>query len=333
VTITLLRQLDPERYNLSLLLLNRKGEYLSSVPQHVRILDLGGVRARNALIPLLRVIRREKPDIVFSTHGYINIVCLITSFFAASEVDFFARHPVMPQASAAGDGMPSFYKLLLRFLYPRARRIIAQTHAMRDAMVKVFGLPQERIEVLINPLDKELIDSKVDGAPNPFDPEKVNFVAAGRLVHQKGFDVLLKAFRIVFDREPKARLYILGEGDDRPKLERMIRELELTEGVTLTGFRGNPYPYFKFADLYVLPSRFEGLPNTVLESLYLQTTCVATRCTLFMADIIQEPDNGALVEVEDVESLAEKLLHHDSYRLSPELLECPGTLCVDTLFE
>jgi len=333
VTITLLRQLDPDRYDMSLLLLDRKGEYLSAVPQHVRILDLGGVRARNALIPLLRVIRREKPDIVFSTHGYINIVCLISSFFAASEVDFFARHPQTPQASAAGDGMPSFYKLLLRFLYPRARRIIAQTHAMRDAMVKIFGLPQERIEVLINPLDKELIDSKVDGAPNPFDPEKVNFVAAGRLVHQTGFDVLLKAFRIVFDREPKARLYILGEGDDRPKLERMIRELELTEGVTLSGFRDNPYPYFKFADLYVLPSRFEGLPNTVLESLYLHTTCVATRCIPFMADIIQEPNNGALVDVEDVESLAEKLLRHDSYRLAPGLLERTGTVSVDTLFE
>ena len=113
----------------------------------------------------------------------------------------------------------------------------------------------------------------------------------------------------------------------------MIQEYGLSNVVTLPGFQSNPYPYFKFADLYILSSRFEGLPNTVLESLYLRTACVATRCIPFMADIIQEPDNGALVEVEDVESLAEKLLHRDSYRLSPELLECTGTLRVDTLFE
>ena len=101
VTISLLRQLDPNRYDMSLLLLNREGQYLSSVPEHVRILDLGGVRARNALFPLLRVIRRERPDIVFSTHGYINIMCLLSSFFAGSEVAFFTRHPSMPQASTA----------------------------------------------------------------------------------------------------------------------------------------------------------------------------------------------------------------------------------------
>jgi glycosyltransferase involved in cell wall biosynthesis len=333
VTISLLRQLDPDRYDLSLLLLRREGEYLSSVPGYVQVLDLGDVRARNAVFPLLRTIRREKPNIVFSTHGYINIICLFSSFFLGSDVAFFARQPVMPQASAAGDGMSIFYKLLLRVLYPRARRIIAQTHAMRDAMVKVFGLPRERIEVLINPLDKDLIDDKVEGEENPFDPQKANIVAAGRLVHQKGFDVLLKAFRIVSKREPDARLYILGEGDDRPKLEGLIRDYELSDVVTLMGFKSNPYPYFRFADLYVLSSRWEGLPNTVLESLYLQTPCVATRCIPFMADIIQEPDNGALVDVEDVESLAEKLLRRESYRLSPELMERAGTVRVDTLLE
>ena len=333
MTINLLRQLDPGRYDMSLLLLSREGEYLSSVPRHVNVLDMGGVRARNAVFPLLKTIRRQRPDIVFSTHDYINIICLFSSFFVGSDVAFFARQPVMPQASAAGDGMSIFHKLLLRILYPRARRIIAQTHAMRDAMVGIFGLSRERIEVLINPVDKELIDSKVENESNPFDPEKVNFVAAGRLVHQKGFDVLLKAFRIVFEKEPDARLHILGEGDDRPKLEELVREYELSEAVMLPGFLANPYPYFKFADLYVLSSRWEGLPNTVLESLYLQTACVATRCIPFMAEIIREPDNGALVEVDDVKSLAEKLLRRDSYRLSPELLECTGTLRVDTLFE
>ena len=332
VTISLLRQLDPVRYDLSLLLLSREGQYLSSLPRHVRVLDLGGVRARFAFLPLVRTIRRERPEVVFSTHDYINILCLAASFFVGSNVAFYARHPIMPHASASRDGTSTFHKYLLRLLYPRARRVIAQTHAMRDTMVQVFGLPKEKLEVLINPVDTELIDSKIDGAPNPFDPACVNFVAAGRLVPQKGFDVLLDAFRIVHAREPTARLHILGDGEERPKLERQIENSGLSQVVLLPGFQDNPYPYFKYADLYVLPSRFEGLPNTVLESLYLGTPCVVTRCIPFMEEIIREPDNGAVVDVEDVETLANKLLNRNGYRMAPALLERSGTLDVDTLF-
>ena len=281
----------------------------------------------------MRTIRRERPDVVFSTHGYINILCLTASFFVGSEVAFYARHPIMPHASASRDGTSKLHKRLLRFLYSRARRIIAQTHAMRDAMVQVFGLPRDKVEVLINPVDTELIEGKVDGVPNPFDPACVNFVAAGRLVPQKGFDVLLDAFRIVHDRERRTRLHVLGEGEDRSKLEAQIEDYSLSQVVSLPGFQDNPYPYFKYADLFVLPSRFEGLPNTVLESLHLRTPCIATRCIPFMEEIIREPDNGALVDVDDVEALADKLLHRDAYRLAPERLESTGTLRVDTLFE
>ena len=332
VTISLLRQLDPARYDLSLLLLSREGQYLSSVPGHVRVLDLGGARARSALLPLVRTIRRNRPDIVFSTHGYINILCLLASYFVGPGVTFFTRQPILPQPTAAGDGMPKVYKSALRHLYPRAERIIAQNHAMRDAMVDVFGLSADKIDVLINPVDRELIDSMVDGKRNPFDPARTHFVAAGRLVRQKGFDVLLGAFRIVHEKEPDARLHILGEGDERAKLENLIRDYGLTNVVNLTGFKANPYPYFRFADLFVLSSRFEGLPNAVLESLHLGTACVATRCIPFMSEIIQEPHNGALVDVEDAAALADKLLHRNAYRLAPELLERVGTLNVEKLF-
>jgi len=322
-----LRRLDPERYDLALLLLARDGEYLAEVPEHVALLDLGGIRARSALVPLSRLIRRRRPDIVFSTHAYMNILCLITSFFVGSGTVFFARHPVMPHATTG------FHKLLLRLLYPRAGRIIAQTHALREAMAKIFHLSRDRIEVLVNPVDTALIDSRVEGQANPFDPATLNFVAAGRLTYQKGFDVLLEAFRVVLEQEPAARLHILGEGEDRPNLESTIREYGLSQVVTLPGFQRNPYPYFKFADLFVLSSRYEGLPNTVLESLYLGTACVATRCIPFLTDIIQEPDNGALVDVEDAGALAEKLLNRGAYRLAPERLNVEGSLSVETLFE
>lgn len=333
VTITLLRRLDPSRFDLSLLLLDRSGEFLPTVPEHVRILDLEGARARNALWPLIRTIRRETPDIVFSTHGYINILCLTASFFVDSAIAFYVRHPVMPGASSSDDGVPAFQKRLLRLLYPRARRIVAQNSAMREAMTEVFRLPAERIEVRINPVDGDLIRSKVEGRSNPLDPDRVNFVAAGRLTHQKGFDLLLKAFRIVVEREPRARLYILGEGEERARLESQIREYRLSGSVRLEGFQDNPYPFFKFADLFVLSSRYEGLPNAVLESLFLGTPCVGTRCIPFMEEIIQEPDNGALVDVSATESLANKLLNRDAYRIEPRLLDFAGTLQLETLFE
>jgi glycosyltransferase involved in cell wall biosynthesis len=128
-------------------------------------------------------------------------------------------------------------------------------------------------------------------------------VAIGSLKSQKDYPTLLKAFVLLRDRRP-ARLLILGEGPERPALERLIGELGLVDRVRLAGYVADPYPYLEMADLFVLSSAWEGLGNVIIEALVCGTPVVATDCRSGPAEILENGRYGRLVPVSDPESLA-----------------------------
>lgn len=128
-------------------------------------------------------------------------------------------------------------------------------------------------------------------------------VACGRLIEQKGFDVLLEAFASVRRKIP-AELWILGEGPQRSALERQIRRLGLDDDAWLSGVLPDPMEIMGKADLFVLSSRWEGLPTVVIEALASGAPVVATDCPHGPAEIIEDGVSGLLVPVEDVDQLA-----------------------------
>ena len=108
-------------------------------------------------------------------------------------------------------------------------------------------------------------------------------------------------------KERPARLIILGEGEDRPKLEALVRELGLEEDVALPGFVDNPYKYLKRAAVFVLSSRWEGLPTVLIEALALGTPVVATDCPSGPAEILKGGRWGRLVAVGDINGIAKAI--------------------------
>jgi glycosyltransferase involved in cell wall biosynthesis len=128
-------------------------------------------------------------------------------------------------------------------------------------------------------------------------------VACGRLSRQKGFDVLLRAASRVA-RHLAIELWILGEGRGLPDLNALAGELGLAEQVRFLGFRDNPFPFFRQADLFVLASRWEGFGNVIVEALGCGTPVVATDCPFGPAEILGHGRWGRLVPVEDSEALA-----------------------------
>ena len=128
-------------------------------------------------------------------------------------------------------------------------------------------------------------------------------VAAGRLHPQKDFPTLLKAFALL-RASRDVRLIILGEGEQRSLLERMVRELGLEESVSLPGFVANPYPYFRSADTFVLSSLYEGMPNVLLQALALGTPVVATRCHSGAQEVLTDTSFGRLVPPGDTKAMA-----------------------------
>ena len=132
-------------------------------------------------------------------------------------------------------------------------------------------------------------------------------VAAGRLVEEKDFSTLLRAFAIVCSQR-SAELIVLGDGPLRGDLERLAGELGIAGNVRFEGMVGNVYAYFSRSGVFVLSSKHEAFGNVLIEALACGTPCVATRCASGgPQEILADGEYGHLVEIGDVEGIAEAI--------------------------
>ena len=203
---------------------------------------------------------------------------------------------------------------MMRFLYQRARVVIAQTDEMREELIDKAHLNKNKVFAIQNPQDFKSIDVMAQ-EPSPYnDDSKKYFVASGRFAYAKGFDILVKAFALVVKRMANVELYIVGRNSGPnegyyAEICNLIKELEMEEKIHCVGHKNNPYVYVKNADCFVLSSRNEGLPNVLIEALYLGTPAAATKCIPAIARIVDEGKTGFLAESENVMALSEAMLN------------------------
>ncbi len=190
--------------------------------------------------------------------------------------------------------------------------IISQTEEMRQEMSTCYTFPARRITVIHNPLDEIFIQDKTQEAFRFAEPGGIHYLAVGRIVPQKDYLTLLKAFAIVVSQQPRSRLHILGDCNFgcgyKKLLDETVRALNLEKTVLFEGFQENPYKYMKAADVFVLSSLYEGLPNVMLEAMYLGLPVVATRCIPYISRAVAEGKNGYIVPVENPKAMAEAMM-------------------------
>lgn len=262
------------------------------------------VFTHNMVSNLRKIIKAEKPDVVYGPEMPVNWRLILASRFLKCRVILRNDNYLYTQSFAQ--------KLRLALTYPFADYIIAQTDEMRDGLIKGLHLSTSLVHTVANAIDKEYI-KKCISEKNPFDVlEKVRFVAVGRFHAVKGFDMLVKAFKIVKSTIPNAELYIVGEyHKDSPvyqDVQKYIEQNGLKDSVVCTGFKANPYVYMKNADCFVLSSRNEGLPNVMIEALYLGTPVAALKCIPVIERIVAEGKTGYLAGKENIEELAEAMI-------------------------
>lgn len=199
-------------------------------------------------------------------------------------------------------------KCLLRYLLRRPDVIVVPSAGVRDDLMEHFNVPVEKIAVVHNGIDsagvRELASRPATAPPGP--KGKI-ILTACRLNRQKDFVTLLKAFRKVLDTT-EARLIIVGDGELREEILNHAKSLDVERFTTITGFRENPFPLIKSADVFVLSSHFEGFGNVIIEAMALGVPVVATDCPSGPAEIIQHGINGLLVPVKDHEKMAAAVL-------------------------
>lgn len=258
------------------------------------------------ILLFFKIIIRVRPNVIFSSVFNINTKLLLLSWI-------FPSKKFVIRSDNNVEVFSSKQKLLIKFLYGKAETIVAQTQEMKEGLAALGKINEQKIVVLSNPVDEKEINKKLQKADSPYSNHSgLIFVATGRFARAKGFDILVQAFAKVQKDIANAELYIVGKNDESAAeyffaIKSMIESLSLSSKIHCVGFQENPYPYIKYADCFVLSSRYEGLPNVLLEAMYLKRPVAAARCIPIISRLVKDGENGFTAETEDVDSLAEAM--------------------------
>ena len=306
-------------FKVDLIVAQARGAYLSKVPDQVRLVDL---KAKTPVIvtktlALKQYLKREQPDFLLTTLDILSsatwarilagvptrvVMCVQTNL----SQQFRDRH---------GPLMPAFRSALVRQFYPLADAIVTASQGVAIDLEQMTGIPAQTMQVIYNPVVTDTFADKVK-APldHPwFAPDQPPvLLGVGRIVKQKDFATLVRAFALVRQR-CAARLMILGDVDEReplvkPQLEALMQELGVVEDVALPGFVENPYAYMAQSAVFVLSSIYEGFGNVVAEAIAAGTPVVSTDCESGPSEILGDGQYGKLVPVGDHQAMADAIV-------------------------
>lgn len=306
----IIKNIDETQFDIILVLLKKEGVYLKDLPKDLTLIDLNVPHLRQALISIPKIIKQIKPDIVFSTLSHLNLYLGIIRPFFSKKIKFIARESSIVSINNKNSPYPFLFNKLYTLFYNNFDLIIAQSDYMKNDLVNNYSIDTSKIKVINNPVDIEKIKQLSIIESELFQSDTINLVAVGRLNPEKGYIQLLKAFNKLPNNYT---LSIIGEGPQKEVLAELVNKLKLDNRVTLLGFKSNPYPYMKQADIYVLPSEYEGFPNVILEAHSCGTPTVAYSCPGGTSEIIQEGVNGFLVECQNIEKLTLTIQHTSTY--------------------
>lgn len=281
VALTLLSRVDRARFQPHLAVLDGKGPFRSLLSEGVILHELGHKRLRRALPALLRLIRRERPAVVFASQGYLNIGLLVLRACFPRNTRVAIRESSTPSLSLPNRSSPRLMAWAYRRFYPAADLVLCQHRGTEQEMTADFNVAPERVASLPNPVAVEALRRAASPVLRHEGPGQ-RFVAAGRLSPEKGFDRLVALFAGLAE---DSRLTIYGDGGERAALAQQIRALGLAERITLAGFSDRLPAALAGADACVISSHWEGLPNVALEALAVGTPVIAT------------PESGGIAEL------------------------------------
>jgi len=276
------------------------------------VIDLHARRMLTTVPALAGYLRRERPSVLLSGLNHANLAAIWARRLSGARTRLFVSvHSTLSRATAHARRLQDkLLPVLMKWLYPAADGIVAVSESVANDLVAYTGLSRAHLHTIYNPaVTPELQALAAQPVRHPWFIEKSMpvILGVGRLTAAKDFSNLLRAFAYAQSRRP-ARLLILGEGEERLKLEQLAGDLGIRDAVEMPGFAENPYVYMAKADLFVLSSAWEGLPVALLEAMALGVPVVSTDCQSGPREILAGGQYGALVPVANAQRLGEAIL-------------------------
>ncbi|MDX2477667.1 MAG: glycosyltransferase [Gammaproteobacteria bacterium] len=273
---------------------------------NVCVINMNKRNVRGLLFPLIKYLRKAKPDVIFSAEDHLNVITLMALILSGSKAKFSGSSRVTPFDTYSNTPFTKRWilKQFMRLVMPRANALTCVSNDMVDQYKQVFKSPPHVCvyNIVDDRHSRKKLNESIDD-PWLLDKSTPTLVAAGSLAPWKGFPDLIGAMKELI-KTRQARLIIFGDGPSLLELQALIDELDLGEAVKLFGRVGNPLKYFSHADVFVLSSYVEGLPNVLVEAMMCGCTPVSTDCPTGPKEVLQDGKYGYLVPVRDPVAMA-----------------------------
>ena len=283
----LCNNIDTNKFDVTLAVLNDAHPFYE-IKNTIEVVDLHTRRVRHSLSKIKKLVREKQPDIIFSNANHLNLLFAMYRSRFPQQTTIIARESSIVSINSKRATFPALYQWLIKKYYRRLDHIICQSDYMRQDLVTNFKFPESKTTVIHNPAEEISKASML--------PAKNKFITVARLSEEKGIDRLIRA---VARLSIPFQYFIIGEGNQRKTLEKLIVDLQLSDKVFLTGEKINPYQGMEDASLMLSGSLYEGFPNSLLEAGMLGIPVIAFDAPGGTGEIIRQGENGLLVKDSD----------------------------------
>ncbi len=300
--------------SVDLLVTNAVGPNLVNISKQVNLINFKKNHVCLCLFRLIDYLKHNSPCSLLSAMTHVNVIALLANILTGRSTRIIISVRTYLSASLYEEKKikSKIVLFLSKYLYRGANKIVAVSQNVAKDVINLYKLPESMLRTIYNPILTrelfELAERKIDHDWLREECECPLILSVGRLEEVKNFELLIKAFAILIKQVSTARLLILGEGTLRPKLEKLISNLNMSDRVVLPGYVNNPYVFMKNCSLFVLSSRYDGLPGALIGALALSPRIVTTDCPGGSREILANGKYGKLVAVDDVEELANSML-------------------------
>ena len=298
-------------YRVDVLTIEGHGPSLQDLPDMIRVLNLGTRHVASALPPLVRYLRKHRPEALLTDKDRVNRTACLARRLAGGPTRLYLRLGTNVSTNLASRGFLDRWtqKLSMRYLYAQADGLLFPAKSIADDFICMTGLKAEKVKVVPSPIVKDDIFSKgLEPAEHPWFRNKTSPVVlgVGELSGRKNFEMLVKAVAQVQETRT-CRLILLGKGKRRASLKSLSEKLGIADRVDLPGFVENPYPFIASADVVVVSSRWEGLAVVLIEALALGTPVISTDCPSGHRDVLRNGSIGFLIPIDDHSGMAQAI--------------------------